>query len=77
MNIEQQIKASVANGLSKPSIEALLGRSLTDDEIQIYRKYKAIYDLQERKRKNDKRHTPMSSQERHRKFNEKWASIDV
>lgn len=32
MEIEQQIKASVANGLSKSEIEALIGRSLTDEE---------------------------------------------
>ena len=31
-DIERQIKASVANGLTKPAIEALLGRSLTSDE---------------------------------------------
>lgn len=33
MDIEQQIKASVANGLTKPAIEALIGRVLTPVEV--------------------------------------------
>ena len=45
MNLEEQIKASVSNGLTRPAIEALVGRAFTPDEIIIYRKAKAVYDL--------------------------------
>lgn len=56
MEIEQQIKASVANGLSKSEIEALIGRSLTDEEQQLMLKTKALVKLKKMKEKNDKQH---------------------
>ena len=43
---EQSIKASVANGLTKASIEALLGRTLNAEESKLYTKLRAIYQLQ-------------------------------
>ena len=49
--IEQQIKALVANGLKQQGIEALLGRPFDDEELQLYKKCQSIFILQERKRK--------------------------
>ena len=72
----QQIKASVANGLTKPAIEALLGRDLTADEIQAYRKAKAVYDLQLRKRRTERKYEHLSGAEVKRKFDDRACSID-
>lgn len=44
-DIVEQIKASVMNGLARPSIEAMLGRPLDDEETQLYTKARAYYNL--------------------------------
>lgn len=75
-NIEQQIRASVMNGLSKPAIEALIGRSFTPAELQVYRKAKAIYDLQERKRRRDKKYEHLDGTSRVQKHRDKYSAID-
>lgn len=52
----QQIQAAVMNGLSRPEIEALLGRKLDDEEIMAFNKVKAITKLktkQEEKQAED------------------------
>lgn len=40
---EQNIKVSIANGLTRPSIEALFGRALNEEEAQLYVKLRAIF----------------------------------
>ena len=75
-NVEQQIKASVANGLRRPAIEALLGRPLTTEETQLYFKLKAVYDLQLRKRRSERKYEHLSGTDAKRKHDEKKASID-
>lgn len=45
MTAEEQIKASIYNGLAIRSIEALLGRPLTPSETQLYQKHRAIFIL--------------------------------
>lgn len=45
MDIEEQVQASAAAGLSKSAIEALLGTKLEGELLQIYTKTKAILDL--------------------------------
>ena len=76
INNEQQIKASVANGLARPSIEALLGRPFTQEELQLYRKAKAVYELQLRKRRSERKYEHLSGAEAKRKHDDKRASID-
>ena len=54
----QQIQAAVMNGLSRPEIEALLGRKLDNEEIMAFNKVKAITKLktkQEEKQVEDQK----------------------
>lgn len=76
MTADDQIRASVANGLTRPAIEALLGRELTGGEVQVYRKAKAVYDLQLRKRRSERKYQHLSGTETKRKHDDKVASID-
>ena len=73
---EQSIKASVANGLTKASIEALLGRTLNDEESQLYVKLRAIYQLQLQKKRKERRYEHLSGNEAVRKSRDKASSID-
>ena len=54
MNTEQQIRASVVNGLTRSEIEAFLGRKFTEGELAIYNKAKGLVKLQKRKEKKEK-----------------------
>lgn len=54
MNTEQQIRASVVNGLTRSEIEAFLGRKFTEGELATYNKAKALVKLQKRKEKKEK-----------------------
>ena len=54
MNTEQQIRASVVNGLTRSEIEAFLGRKFTEVELATYNKAKALVKLQKRKEKKEK-----------------------
>jgi len=76
MSIEDQIKAAVNNGLSRPAIEALIGRTLTKDEQQLYTRQKAIFDLQLRKRRKERKYEHLSGAEQKRKHDDKACSID-
>ena len=62
--------------MTRPAIEALLGRSLTQQEIQIYRRAKAVYDLQLRKRRSERKYEHLSGTDAKRKHDERKASID-
>lgn len=44
--VEEQIRASTANGLTKTEIEAFLGRKMTDKETDVYNKTHALLKLQ-------------------------------
>lgn len=78
MDIEtvNQIKAAVANGLARPAIEALFGRPFTEDEKREYRKAKAIYDINERKRIQERKYEHLSTADRVEKHRLKAAAID-
>ena len=52
--VEEQIRASTANGLTKTEIEAFLGRKMTDKEADIYNKTHALLKLQKQKEKKEK-----------------------
>lgn len=54
MNTEQQIRASVVNGLTRSEIEAFLGRKFTEGELATYNKAKALVKLQKQKEKKEK-----------------------
>lgn len=73
---EQSIKASVANGLTKTSIEALIGRTLNAEESQLYVKLRAIYQLQLQKKRKERRYEHLSGNEAVRKSRDKACSID-
>ena len=60
----QKIKVSVQNGLGKPSIEALLGRKFTPEEFAVYKKAKAIYDMNLRKRRSERKYEHLTDNER-------------
>ena len=49
---------------------------MSAQELQVYRKAKAIYDLQERKRKREKKYEHLSGLERVQKHRDKYSSID-
>ena len=72
----EQIKASVANGLSRKSIEALLGRRLTPDEIVEYTRARAVYNLKLSKKRRDHRYERLSESDRQAKHRDKTCSID-
>lgn len=74
--IEQQIKTSVGNGLAKSSIEALLGRAFDNEENELYKKCRAIFLLQEKKRRQEKVYQRATTFERVRKHRDKISSID-
>lgn len=76
MKDEEKILSSINSGLRKPAIEALLGRSLTDDEVKFYKKSKAIYDLELRERRKTRKYQHLSGAEAKRKHDDEYASID-
>jgi len=49
-----KIRASTANGLTRPEIEAFLGRKMTTEEVDVYNKTKALLKLQKQKEKKEK-----------------------
>lgn len=51
MTALEQIKTAVSNGLRRPAIEALLGRTLKKSEVTEYQRARAVFDLQLRKRR--------------------------
>jgi len=71
-----QIKAAVANGLTRPAIEALFGRPFNDEEVREYRRAKAIYDINERKRRQERQYEHLSTADRVEKHRLKAAAID-
>lgn len=72
----QKIQATIANGLTKNAIEALLGISFTDEQLKFYRKAKAIYDLKLRKRRQERKYEHLSGAAVKRKHDDKYATID-
>ena len=76
MTANDQIRASVSNGLSRPAIEALLGRRLTDDELALYRKAKAVHDLQVRKRRQERKYEHLNGTQRSQKSRDAASAID-
>ena len=76
MDVTQQIQAAAMSGLSKGEFEALIGRKLTDSEIETFSKTKAIYKLKEQKRKSEKKYEHLNVNERVWKFRDKMAAID-
>lgn len=74
--IEKTIAASVANGLTRPAIEAIIGRKFTDDELQLYRKTKAAYDIQLRKKRTERKYEHLNGTGRQQKYQDKHAKID-
>lgn len=75
--IDEQIKQAVASGLKKNAIEALLGIKFNAEQLELYRKAKAIYDLKLRKRRQERKYEHLSGAEVKRKFDDKAASIDA
>lgn len=75
MTIEEQIQASANNGLTKPAIEALLGRPLTQQEKVLYKKYRTIYELKLRKKRSERRYEHLSNAEQKRKHDDQACSI--
>ena len=75
-NIEKQIEDCIANGLTRKSIEALLGITFTKEQIIFYKKAKAIYDLKLRKRRSERKYEHLSGTELKRKHDDNYASID-
>ena len=51
---DNQIRASVINGLTRTEIEAFLGRKFTEGELEVYTKAKALVKLQKQKEKKEK-----------------------
>lgn len=49
---------------------------MSAQELQVYRKAKAIYDLQEKKRKRERKYERLSSYDRVQKTRDKYSSID-
>lgn len=52
--VEDQIRASTANGLTRTEIEAFLGRKFTEGELDVYNKTHALLKLQKQKEKKEK-----------------------
>ena len=75
-NAIDRIRASAHNGLTRPKIEALLGRKLTAEEKTAYDKARGIYELELRKRRETRKYEHLSGAEKSRRHNEKAASID-
>lgn len=65
------------NGLTKPAVEALLGIKFNDAQLELYRKTKALYDLQLKQRRKTRKYEHLSGAEVKRKFDDKAASIDA
>ena len=74
--IDGQIKTAVANGLTRNAIEALLGIKFNNEQLDMYRKCKAIYDLKLRQRRKERKYEHLSGAEAKRKHDDKYASID-
>lgn len=72
----EQITTQVMNGLARPSIEAMLGRPLDDEETQLYKKTRAYYNLQLREKRVNRKYQHLSGAEVKRKHDDKIASID-
>lgn len=62
--------------MTRGAIEALIGREFTKSELSEYRKARAIYELQERKRRREKEHERLSGYDRVQKHRDKYSSID-
>ena len=46
IDTDNQIRASVVNGLTRTEIEAFLGRKFTEGELETYTKARALVKLQ-------------------------------
>jgi len=62
-DFNDQIKSAVASGLSRNGIEALLGIRFNEEQLELYRKAKAIYDLKLRKRRQERKYEHLSGAE--------------
>lgn len=51
---DNQIRASVVNGLTRTEIEAFLGRKFTEGELEVYNKARGLVKLQKQKEKKEK-----------------------
>lgn len=75
-DFNDQIKSAVASGLTRNAIEALLGIRFNEEQLELYRKAKAIYDLKLRKRRQERKYEHLSGAELKQKHDDKLAAID-